>query len=124
MANPILCRGRRHFLVGRWSNDQSSALSTNKKKCPRHPSIGQQGNRDCHFRRGLFDPDEHHGDFPTSLAVLGGAVGVGLGFGLQKIASNFISGVILLLEGQATVGDYVELDGGEAAQLLKPLRAP
>ena len=47
----------------------------------------------------------------TSLAVLEGAVGVGLSFGLQKIASNFISGVILLLEGQATVGDYVELDG-------------
>jgi len=32
----------------------------------------------------------------TSLAVLGGAVGIGLGFGLQKIASDFISGVILL----------------------------
>ena len=55
----------------------------------------------------------------TSLAVLGGAVGVGLGFGLQKIASNFISGVILLLEGQATVGDYVELDGGEAGTIVK-----
>lgn len=55
----------------------------------------------------------------TSLAVLGGAVGVGLGFGLQKIASNFISGVILLLEGQATVGDYVELDGGEAGTIIK-----
>lgn len=55
----------------------------------------------------------------TSLAVLGGAIGVGLGFGLQKIASNFISGVILLLEGQATVGDYVELDGGEAGTIVK-----
>ncbi len=55
----------------------------------------------------------------SSLAVLGGAIGVGLGFGLQKIASNFISGVILLLEGQATVGDYVELDGGEAGTIVK-----
>ena len=55
----------------------------------------------------------------TTLAVLGGAIGVGLGLGLQKIASNFISGVILLLEGQATVGDYVELDGGEAGTIVK-----
>jgi small-conductance mechanosensitive channel len=55
----------------------------------------------------------------TALAVLGGAVGVGLGFGLQKIASNFISGVILLLEGQATVGDFVELDGGEAGTIVR-----
>ena len=55
----------------------------------------------------------------TSLAVLGGAVGVGLGFGLQKIASNFISGVILLLAGQATVGDYVKLDGGGAGTIVK-----
>ena len=55
----------------------------------------------------------------TSLAVLEGAVGVGLSFGLQKIASNFISGVILLLEGQATVRDYVELDGGEAGAIVK-----
>ncbi len=55
----------------------------------------------------------------STLAVLGGAIGVGLGFGLQKIASNFISGVILLLEGQATVGDYVELDGGETGTIVK-----
>ncbi len=55
----------------------------------------------------------------TSLAVLGGAVGLGIGFGLQSIASNFVSGIILLLEGQATVGDYVELDGGESGKIIK-----
>ena len=53
------------------------------------------------------------------MPYLGGAVGVGLGFGLQKIASNFIAAVILLLEGQATVGDYVELDGVEAGTIIK-----
>ena len=55
----------------------------------------------------------------SALALLGGAIGVGLGFGLQKIASNFISGIILLVEGQATVGDFVELDGGEQGTIKK-----
>ena len=55
----------------------------------------------------------------SALALLGGAIGVGLGFGLQKIASNFISGIILLLEGQATVGDFVELDGGESGTIIR-----
>ena len=48
----------------------------------------------------------------TTFAVIGGAIGVGIGFGLQKIASNFISGIILLLEKSVKVGDLVELDGG------------
>lgn len=50
----------------------------------------------------------------TALAVFGGAVGVGLGFGLQSIASNFISGVIIILDKSITVGDHVELDDGKA----------
>ncbi|MGM0595390.1 MAG: mechanosensitive ion channel family protein [Pseudomonadota bacterium] len=50
----------------------------------------------------------------TTLAVFGGALGVGLGFGLQSIASNFISGIILLLDRSLTVGDYVELEDGQA----------
>lgn len=55
----------------------------------------------------------------TAVAVLGGALGVGIGLGLQQIAANFVSGVILLLEGQTTVGDYVELDDGQAGTIIK-----
>ena len=47
----------------------------------------------------------------TTFAVIGGAVGVGIGFGLQKIASNFISGIILLLEKSVEIGDCVEIEG-------------
>jgi small-conductance mechanosensitive channel len=55
----------------------------------------------------------------SALVVLAVAIGVGLGFGLQTIASNFISGAILPLQGQWTVGDHVELDGGEAGKTVK-----
>jgi potassium-dependent mechanosensitive channel len=55
----------------------------------------------------------------TAIAVIGGALGVGIGLGLQQIAANFISGIILLVEGQTTVGDYVELDGGEQGTIVK-----
>ncbi|WP_396586537.1 mechanosensitive ion channel family protein [Bermanella sp. R86510] len=49
----------------------------------------------------------------TTIAVFGGAVGVGLGLGLQSIASNFISGIIILLDRSLTVGDFIELDDGQ-----------
>jgi small-conductance mechanosensitive channel len=50
----------------------------------------------------------------TALAVFGGALGVGLGFGLQAIASNFISGLIILFHRSVTVGDFVEFDDGRS----------
>jgi len=53
----------------------------------------------------------------TALAVFGGAVGVGLGFGLQQIASNFISGIIILLDKSLTIGDYIELEDGRTGRL-------
>jgi small-conductance mechanosensitive channel len=49
----------------------------------------------------------------TALAVFGGALGVGLGLGLQSIASNFISGIFILLDRSLTVGDFVELEDGK-----------
>ena len=50
----------------------------------------------------------------TALAVFGGALGVGLGFGLQSIASNFISGIIILFDRSLSVGDYVEIEDGQS----------
>ncbi|HTR37032.1 MAG TPA: mechanosensitive ion channel domain-containing protein [Bryobacteraceae bacterium] len=45
----------------------------------------------------------------SSLALLGGALGIGVGFGLQSIATNFVSGLVLLFEGPIKVGDRVEI---------------
>ena len=49
----------------------------------------------------------------TALSVLGGALGVGLGFGLQKLAANYVSGFVILLERSLRIGDMVRVDGFE-----------
>lgn len=53
----------------------------------------------------------------STLVVFGGALGVGLGFGLQQIASNFISGLIILLDRSVTVGDYIELEDSRSGTI-------
>ncbi len=49
----------------------------------------------------------------TALSVLGGALGVGIGFGLQKLAANYISGFVILAERSMRIGDMVRVDGFE-----------
>ena len=49
----------------------------------------------------------------TALSVLGGALGVGLGFGLQKLAANYVSGFVILAERSLRIGDMVKVDGFE-----------
>ena len=46
----------------------------------------------------------------TALSVLGGALGVGLGFGLQKLAANYVSGFVILFERSIRIGDTVKVD--------------
>lgn len=49
----------------------------------------------------------------TALSVLGGALGVGIGFGLQKLAANYVSGFVILIERSLRIGDMVRVDGFE-----------
>jgi small-conductance mechanosensitive channel len=49
----------------------------------------------------------------TALSVLGGAIGVGIGFGLQKLAANYVSGFVILAERSMRIGDNVRVDNFE-----------
>src|ERR1700716_3296759 len=60
---------------------------------------------------GIFIVLENTGIHLGALTVFAGAVGVGVGFGLQNIASNFISGLVILAERPITIGDRVEVAG-------------
>ncbi len=55
----------------------------------------------------------------TTLSVFGGALGVGLGFGLQKIASNYVSGFIILLDNSIRIGNIITVgnDRGEVTRI-------
>lgn len=57
-------------------------------------------------------------DFSNFL-LIAGALGVGLGFGLQSIFNNFISGIIILFESQLQVGDYIEMENGIRGEVIE-----
>ena len=60
----------------------------------------------------------------TALSVLGGAVGVGIGFGLQKLAANYVSGFVILAERSMRIGDNVKVDNFEGRLTDIPTRYP
>jgi small-conductance mechanosensitive channel len=68
---------------------------------------------------GIFIVLDNTGIHLGALTVFAGAVGVGIGFGLQNIASNFISGLVILAERPITIGDRVEVAGicGQVQQI-------
>jgi small-conductance mechanosensitive channel len=53
----------------------------------------------------------------SSLAIFAGAVGVGVGLGLQGVVKEFVSGLVLIFDRVVNIGDYVELESGQRGQV-------
>ena len=108
------------FWLGSWSNRQSADyIKAQEELRPATRELAAKAAEVVIFGAAFMLLLNVMGIDLTTVAVLGGALGVGIGLGLQQIAANFISGIILLIEGQTTVGDYVELDGGETGTIVR-----
>lgn len=115
-----LIAGSLLFWLGAWSNRQSAGyIKAQPDLRPATRELAIKATEVAIFGAAFLLLMSIMGIDLTAVAVLGGALGVGIGLGLQQIAANFVSGIILLLEGQTTVGDYVELDGGEKGTIVK-----
>ena len=115
-----LIAGALLFWLGSWSNRQSATyIKSQQELRPATRELAVKATEIAIFGAAFLLLMSIMGIDLTAVAVIGGALGVGIGLGLQQIAANFISGIILLVEGQTTVGDYVELDGGEKGTIVK-----
>jgi small-conductance mechanosensitive channel len=55
----------------------------------------------------------------TSLSIVGGAIGIGVGFGMQALIANFVAGVVLLLDRSLKVGDFIDLQSGVRGEVVE-----
>lgn len=104
--------------IGRLAGDAAqSQLRSSKRLTPSMSGLlGQVAKVGLMFL-ALFIALNSVGINMSAFAVLGGAIGVGIGFGLQSIFSNFISGIIILFEKSIKVGDFIELQSGVTGQV-------
>lgn len=72
---------------------------------------------------GLFIGASTLGINLSSLAVFAGAIGVGVGLGLQGIVKEFVSGLVLIFDNELHVGDFIELDSGKTRGLVMEIGA-
>ena len=115
-----LIAGSLLFWLGSWSNRQSADfIKTRPDLRPATRELAVKAAEVAIFGAAFLLLMSIMGIDLTAVAVLGGALGVGIGLGLQQIAANFVSGIILLVEGQTTIGDHVALDGGEKGTIIK-----
>ena len=115
-----LIAGSLLFWFGSWSNRQSADyIKAQEELRPATRELAAKAAEVAIFGAAFLILLQILGISLTTIAVLGGALGVGIGLGLQQIAANFISGIILLIEGQTTIGDFVELDGGEKGTIVR-----
>lgn len=98
------------FFVARFiSRSTSSRIATNEDISPSMQVLAVKFMQVMLYGAAFFIGLKAIGIDLTGLAVLSGAIGVGLGFGLQKVVSNLVSGVIILLDKSIKPGDVISL---------------
>jgi small-conductance mechanosensitive channel len=99
-------------IIARWGHDEDDAISPGWYALSRI-------SRYALWIIGLIVGLSYVGFDMASLAVIGGAIGVGVGFGLQNIISNFVSGIVILIEKIIKVDDFVDLQSGVMGKVIE-----